>query len=231
MKCAAMQPTYLPWAGYFNLISRVDKFVFLDDVQFEKRSWQSRNRILLDGRYFFLSVPVEKSPRETLVKDVRISSHGNWFDLHYKNISHAYKKKPYGDQVLDFFSRYGKKDYRYLIDLNVDFILGFLGLFGVESDIVFSSGLGCGGKRSWKISNICKYVGCDEYLSPPGSKEYLEADDFQEIAGVKLIFNNFVPVPYNQGEESFSGYASVLDVIANLGVESAERYVKGEDTK
>ena len=47
--CAIMQPTYLPWSGYFNLMARVDVFVLLDDVQFERRSWQSRNRILVNG--------------------------------------------------------------------------------------------------------------------------------------------------------------------------------------
>ena len=46
MKCAIMQPNYLPYPGYFNLISSVDKFIILDTAQFEKQSWQSRNRIL-----------------------------------------------------------------------------------------------------------------------------------------------------------------------------------------
>ena len=61
MRCAIMQPTYLPWAGYFNLISQVDRFVFLDDVQFEKQSWQTRNRILLQGEECLISVPVRKT--------------------------------------------------------------------------------------------------------------------------------------------------------------------------
>lgn len=56
MKCGIMQPTYLPWSGYFNLISSVDIFVFLDDIQFNRRSWQTCNRVLLRGEEYMLSV-------------------------------------------------------------------------------------------------------------------------------------------------------------------------------
>ena len=57
MKCAVMQPMYLPWAGYFNLISSVDRFYYLDDAQYERGTWQNRNRILLNGQAQFLTVP------------------------------------------------------------------------------------------------------------------------------------------------------------------------------
>ena len=58
MKISIMQPTYLPWSGYFSMIKNADIFVFLDDVQFDKRSWQQRNRILLNKKETFLTVPV-----------------------------------------------------------------------------------------------------------------------------------------------------------------------------
>jgi hypothetical protein len=54
---AIMQPTYLPYLGYFHLIAEADVFIFLDDVQFARRSWQSRNRILGAGGEVMLSGP------------------------------------------------------------------------------------------------------------------------------------------------------------------------------
>ncbi|WP_370302900.1 WbqC family protein, partial [Rheinheimera baltica] len=54
MKCAIMQPTFLPWSGYFNLMASVDVFVFLDDAQFQKGSWHNRNRIPLNGKPHWL---------------------------------------------------------------------------------------------------------------------------------------------------------------------------------
>ena len=58
MKIAIAQPTYLPWLGYFDLIDQVDAFVFLDNVQFEKQSWQQRNRIKTPTGLQWLTVPV-----------------------------------------------------------------------------------------------------------------------------------------------------------------------------
>ena len=58
MRCVIMQPTYMPWAGYLHLIDQADVFVFLDDVQFEKQSWQNRNRVLVRGAPHWLTVPV-----------------------------------------------------------------------------------------------------------------------------------------------------------------------------
>ena len=50
MKCAIMQPHYFPWPGYFNLMSKVNKFIFLDDAQFSKNSWHNRNLILSEKK-------------------------------------------------------------------------------------------------------------------------------------------------------------------------------------
>jgi len=81
MIVSIMQPTYLPWIGYFDLISKSDIFVFLDDVQFSRRSWQQRNRILLDGKETMLTIPIQnKGKREQLIKDVLV----NYSFLFYK---------------------------------------------------------------------------------------------------------------------------------------------------
>lgn len=87
-----MQPTYLPWAGYFHLIGTVDKFVFLDDVQFERRSWQSRNRILLEGREHYLTVPVRKASRSELIKNIAIDNDQEWRKRHLQLLRQAYLK-------------------------------------------------------------------------------------------------------------------------------------------
>ena len=82
---AIMQPTYLPWLGYFDLIDRASIFVFLDDVQFERRSWQQRNRIISKDEYLTISVPVQKKgKRGQLIKDVK-SHYGNDVELYFGN--------------------------------------------------------------------------------------------------------------------------------------------------
>ena len=64
---AISQPTYFPWPGYFSLIKQSDHFVFLDDVQFDSRSWQQRNKILVNGKYFYLTIPVKKRVRDRIL--------------------------------------------------------------------------------------------------------------------------------------------------------------------
>ena len=73
-----MQPTYLPWEGYFNLISKADKFIFLDDVQFVKQSWQSRNYILSSNGKLLLSIPIKKHDLSTNINKIKINDNQNW---------------------------------------------------------------------------------------------------------------------------------------------------------
>ena len=83
---AIMQPTYLPWSGYFNLIRLADHFVFLDDVKLEKFLWQTRNQILIDGKQKYLTVPVLGS-RNQLIKDALVNENNNWRKKHINSIN------------------------------------------------------------------------------------------------------------------------------------------------
>ena len=83
-----MQPTYFPWLGYFDLISRADIFVFLDDVQFSYRSWQHRNRIVNRGKETMLTVPVINKGGRKRIKDILIDES----QTGEKNISTVLKK-------------------------------------------------------------------------------------------------------------------------------------------
>ena len=76
--CAIMQPTFLPWLGYFNLIHRADTFVFLDDVQLDKRSWQTRNRLFTGQKANWVSCPIQKTKRDTLICNALISNDTKW---------------------------------------------------------------------------------------------------------------------------------------------------------
>ena len=86
---AIMQPTYLPYLGYFELIAAADVFVFLDDVQLARRSWQSRNRILTASGELMLTVPTKKAPREARLDAIEIDDGQPWRERHLAAIRHA----------------------------------------------------------------------------------------------------------------------------------------------
>ena len=91
-----MQPTYLPWMGYFELIDRSDCFVFLNDVQFQKKSWQHRNRIKGANGDILLSVPVQtKGRRFQKIYETEIDTNQQWVKSHLRTIEISYKKAPY----------------------------------------------------------------------------------------------------------------------------------------
>ena len=101
---AIMQPTYLPYLGYFQLMAASDVFVFLDDVQFARRSWQSRNRILTAQGELMLTVPVKKHDRDTPIHAIEIDDSQPWRDKHLAAIRHAYGKRPFFEEGWAFVS-------------------------------------------------------------------------------------------------------------------------------
>lgn len=227
--CAIMQPTYLPWSGYFNLMARVDVFVLLDDVQFERRSWQSRNRILVNGGEHLLTVPVVAAPRATRLDAMRTVA-GPWRARHWATLSAAYAKAPHGAALLGALEPlYRDHAEPTLAAWNRVLIERLAALLHIHTPLQAASALGCDGQRAGHLLALCDALGCSDYLSPQGSRDYLAEDGFAANGRVTLRFQDFSPAPYAQlRAPTFISHLSVVDVIAHLGTERAARYVRGE---
>lgn len=227
MKCAIMQPTYLPWSGYLNLVSRVDCFIFLDDVQFQRRSWQSRNRIMINGVELMLSVPTIKSHRSTLLKDIEICYENDWVSKHWKSLVLGYEKAEHGKELLSIMEPiYRATKIAYLAELNCLIIKTLCGALNIETKFLYASELNCIGSRSLHLIELLKKCKCSEYVSPIGSKEYLAEDRFEEHSSIKLTYQDFSPKPYPQKKSSgFISHLSVVDLIANVGVSKSKEYI------
>ena len=222
-----MQPTYLPWAGYFNLVSQVDIFIFLDDVQFEYQSWQTRNQILINGISQWITIPVRRNRLQQLIQDVRIDDQQKWRRKHVMCLQQIYGKHVHGLELSDIFKIIQNINFSYLANLNIQIIQNISDKLGFNVRFLRSSELSQGGKRSEHLYNICKACGCDEYLSPIGSTEYLKLDGIFENSSIKLEFQNYQPAVYSQYKHSdFVSHLSILDVIANLGYSETARYVR-----
>ena len=96
-----MQPTYLPWAGYFNLMTEVDLFIYLDDAQFERSSWQNRNRVLVEGRSAWLTVPVVRGFLGAPIDRVRLDDRLPWRKKHGALLRQAYARHGFASQLMD----------------------------------------------------------------------------------------------------------------------------------
>ena len=227
--CAIMQPTYLPWSGYFGLIAAVDVFVLLDDVQYERKSWQCKNRILVDGAPRTIEVPVQKQPLTELIQNIRINHSKPWVANHSGLLEAAYGTHQH-HQVMDTVLPILTAPVEGLSDLNEQLIRSLCLVLGIETPILLASELGCGGRRSEHVAEICHAVGADRYLSPLGARDYLEADGFAVNSGLRLDFQEFNAKPYQQrGAIEFVSHLSIVDVVANCGPDFARRYVMQDE--
>ena len=86
------QPDFMPWMGYFNKIQNSDLLIHLDDVQFSKNSWQSRNQILINGKKKWITIPTKKSVLKTNINQKIIDFSGNWQLKQTKTIIQNYSK-------------------------------------------------------------------------------------------------------------------------------------------
>ena len=139
---AIMQPTYLPWIGYFSLMDQVDTFVFLDSVQFDKRSWQQRNRIKTSQGELFLTVPlITKGRQSQKIFEVEIDATQRFSDKHLKTIRNNYTKAAFFSEYWEEISELFHRDCHFLADLNIALIEWFRTKLDIEVEFVKSSSL------------------------------------------------------------------------------------------
>lgn len=226
MRCVIMQPTYMPWAGYLNLIAQADVFVFLDDVQFEKQSWQNRNRVLVSGAAHWLTVPVLRQHLSDKIHMIAVDDAQPWRRKHVELLRGSYARHPHRADMLALAEGILDPANTRLCDLNIFVIRAIASALGLERRFVRSSTLGIGGQRSQRLVEICRHLDCDQYLSPNGAREYLAQDGDFDASGVQLVFQDFGAREYEQkGAPAFVSHLSILDVVANLGLQGARRYV------
>jgi WbqC-like protein family len=222
MKIAISQPAYLPWAGYFDLIDQVDTFVLLDSVQFEKQSWQQRNRVKTPSGLQWLTVPVVfRGHFGQSIGDVVIRE-PDFVRKHLRSIELNYRRAPFFDQYFPELSAILQScSASLLIDLNLRLIQWFCGILGIRTELLRSSALKEKGARSELLVNLCLRLRSDFYLSPLGSAVYL-LDDVGQFtqAGIEVGFQHYEHPEYRQLFPPFQSHASVLDLIFNEGADA-----------
>ena len=221
MRGAIMQPTYLPWIGYFALMDMVDSFVLLDDVQFSKQSWQQRNRILGPNGPIMMSIPVVRDGFP-LIKEARIAEGGGFPAKHQKTIEETYRKTPYfadyGRDLLDLMG----EGHSHLCELNIDIIDFLRDALDIETPLIRASDLDVDGARAEHVANVCKAADITEYVSPPGAADYLDESDDLDVAGVPYSYFDYAHPEYAQKKGAdFTPYMSVIDLLFREGPNAA----------
>lgn len=229
MRIALMQPYFMPYVGYFQLMAAVDLFILYDDVEYSKGGWINRNRILLSGEPRFLTVSLERSSHSSRINERRIST---VYDCakSMRLLDAAYARAPYWNSLRDDVQGLMCHRSRSLVQFNargLDFIARLLGLstpMCLSSDTlpnVYSSG-------SQRVLDLCHAVGATEYINAIGGLALYSIESFRQ-QGVDLKFLRSRLSPYNQGGyANFVPALSILDALAWIGPDGTSQLVASD---
>ena len=218
-KCVAIvQSSYIPWKGYFDLIRAVDEFILLDDVQFTKRDWRSRNRIKTKDGVNWLSIPVNTKGRQLQTIAETTIADPSWARRHWKSIESAYARTPFFDAYAGPFAAfYGNPGSDKLSGVNHALIQETCRALGITTSITWSSALDAATGRNQRLIDICVKVGATEYLSGPNARGYIDEAAFK-AAGVGVTFADYSGyVEYEQPYPPFDHAVSALDLLFCTG--------------
>ena len=226
-RVAIVQSSYIPWKGYFDLIRAADEFILLDDVQFTKRDWRSRNRIKTQHGPSWLTIPVRTKGRYLqLIQDTYVAE-PSWGAGHWSTLRANYARAPFFREYDDVFSAlYDPRgaDER-LSEVNHRFITAVCGVLGITTRITWSSDYAPPEGKNERLLDLCLKSGATDYLSGPNARGYLDEALFG-AAGIRVQFADYSGYPeYPQLWPPFDHYVSILDLVFSTGPE-AIRYMK-----
>lgn len=223
---AILQPNYIPWKGYFEIIASVDHFVLYDDVQYTRRDWRNRNKIKTAQGPLWLTLPVSSKGRFFEPINTIEVAESKWNIQHWETIKQAYAKAGAfasdGSIIESWYREAG--EFKFLWEINEFFIRQIMGRLNIRTVLHRSSELGGCGHKSDRLLSICQKLNGTKYLSGPAAKSYLDEKLFKDN-NVEVEWMKYGPYPeYPQLHGSFIHEVSIIDLLLNLGSEAAQYF-------
>lgn len=214
MKIAIVQPYLFPYIGYFQLIRAVDKFVCFDDVNFIKRGWINRNKLLVNGKEHLFTIPIKAASQNKLINELELSSDTKWKQNFLKTVELNYKNAPLFDKVfplLEHIVNFEENNLSLFIQNSFNILLPYLQITTqtVKSSSVYENRFLKGAER---LVDICKKERADIYVNPIGGKEIYSKEFFSEN-GIQLLFLQSHNIIYPQFSGQFVPWLSIIDVM------------------
>lgn len=227
MRIAIMQPYFLPYIGYFQLMANVDKFVVYDNIEYTKKGWINRNRFLVNGKDEYFSLPLKKDS-DFLHVDKRFlaDSFKEESQKMLRRFTENYRKAPYFNEGIHLVQRILTYDDKNLFQFNFHSLQILSQHFGISSDLVVSSTLQIDHslRAEEKVLAICKNLKAEMYINPIGGFELYSNQTFRSH-GIQLRFVRSKPFEYKQFDGVFIPWLSIIDVVMFNPPERIEEYL------
>lgn len=227
MRVSIMQPYVFPYIGYFQLIHNVDVFVVYDDVNFRKRSWINRNRILLNNNAHLFTLNLCEASSSKQINEILV---GNNQKTLIKTFRHAYSRAPYFEQampLLETLLLYPEPRLDLYLMHQLKTIARYLGMhtrFILSSEVEKDNSL----KGQDKVLAICDALGADSYTNAIGGQLLYSEEDFAS-QGIDLKFIKSHDIRYRQFGEEFISWLSIIDVLMFNSVTDIRRFLDAYD--
>ena len=235
-KLVIHQPDFAPWLGFFHKLSLSNEFLIFDHVQISNgKSWSSRNKILLNGKPFWLTIPTIKSKNQR-INEVKINYEQNFQKKHIGTITPAYRKARFYSEILPIIESIYLKKYEYLIDFNMDFItiiskkLNIDFTFHKSSDLLLKNNIVDDLFGNELVLELCLLCKADNYYSGSGCLDFIKPNLFHE-KGINFFFQDFNHPTYRQGNSlDFISHLSIIDALMNIGFDGVSNLLKKQKT-
>lgn len=214
MTIAIMQPYFFPYIGYWQLINAVDTFVILDDVNYIKRGWINRNRVIVDDQIKYINIPVTDASQNRRINEHIIFDDERNKQRILKMVDISYRKAPYFEDVYQLWQRCIHCMEGNLSQYLFYTIREVCEYLGINRNIIFSSDINKNNELTGqdRIIDICRIQKADRYINPIGGKKLYSEKDFTSN-GIALKFLSSQNVTYNQFKDIFVPNLSIIDVM------------------
>jgi hypothetical protein len=215
MKIAIMQPYFLPYIGYFQLINAVDTFVLYDNIQYTKKGWINRNRILVNGKDEYITLPLKKdSDYLNINQRFLAETSRNDFQKIINKCAQVYKKAPHYSEGMDLLKNILNHEASNLFEFLYNSIVLTMDYLNINTPIIKSSTLPINNelKSQEKVIDICKTVNAEIYINPIGGVKLYSEQHFMD-QGIELQFLKTSEFSYPQFMHAFVPLLSIIDVI------------------
>jgi len=214
MKVGIMQPYFVPYIGYWQLMNLVDKYVIYDDVNFIKGGWVNRNRIVNNGKIQFFNVPMVGASPNKLINEVQVNTNPNIQKKNLRIIEAAYRKAPYYSDVYPVLEKIICSSEETLASYLISSIYSIADYLNIKTEFIVSSSIEKNNELRGqdKVLEICEKTGSTEYYNAIGGMELYSKNDFSD-RGIVLKFVRTKPTEYKQFSDEYYPNLSIIDVM------------------
>ena len=221
------QPDFVPYLGFFHRFLHADFYIALDHVQFVygSRAWTHRDKIKTAQGAKWLTLSVQKAPRDTAINQVELSIDTDWRQDNLRLLEQNYRKAPCYHELMPEIERLYAQPHHLLRDFNMASIEMLMDMLDVRIPWVWSSSLDPVGAKNELLVDLLQKVSATHYLSGVGARDYFQSEPFAN-ACIEVIWQEFTHPEYTQQFGEFVPYLSALDVLFNHGITASREILR-----